>query len=135
MSIKTRLRLLESHESVSPRCTCPGITDHFEQPDGTIFPPFPPCLRADARCPESGREPRSVKHLIFAHSRHSDGAAPDELEPYDLDPCRFTLFDPATNGPRVQIIVWRDSAGKLVYHGPPRWWEMAITPPALIVRG
>jgi hypothetical protein len=126
---KTRLRTLERDPAIRPQCTCPPSTEHYEQPDGSVFPPFPPCLHPTGVCPEpNGRKQIRTIVIGLVESRHQEFVkqAPELMwwEPHDN---MFRI------GGEMRVIVWRDERGKLCYYGPPRFWERLL--PEVITKG
>src|SRR5579872_949391 len=131
MKLNSRLRKLELVLAPPPpRRDCPWPLMQFELPDGTLYPPLPPCLRG--RCPEIRLpgEPAQVQAIILGHARYPDGSKNDGA--YDVGPRAFRQWDPATDRPGLRVIVWREEDGRLRYHGPPRWWELNVEAPRIV---
>jgi hypothetical protein len=122
MRLKGRMKKLEVLAAPPPaRCDCP-ITFHARLADGSIYPPGLPCLRG--KCPEDRRwrgERPPIRMIVIGAAKRPDGGPPPRRE-IRLD--QFRSWDPVTNRPRLRVIVWRDKAGWLRYHGPPRWFEI-----------
>jgi hypothetical protein len=122
MRLKGRLWKLEQIAApLPPKCDCP-ITFYSRLADGSIYPPSVPCLRG--RCPDDNhfREgPRPIKHIIIGMAVRPEGGPPPGCEVRLRD---FQAWDPATDKPRLRVILWRDQQGRLRYYGPPRWYEI-----------
>jgi hypothetical protein len=131
MRLKSRLKKIELVLAPPPpACDCPWPLDQFELPDGSHYPPLPPCLRG--RCPVitlPGESPQ-VRAIVYGHARYSDGRISEHV--YDVGPDAFRRWDPETDRPRLHVIAWRDESGRLRYHGPPRWWELNVEYPRII---
>jgi len=131
MRLKSRLRKIELVlAQPPPTCDCPWPLMQFELPDGSHYPPLPPCLRG--RCPEIRLpgEPPQVRTIVLGYARYPDGRKNDGVN--DVGPSAFRAWDQETDRPRLRVIVWRDEDGRLRYHGPPRWWEMDVEYPRIM---
>src|SRR5262249_46230005 len=131
MRLKGRMKKLEVLVAPPPaRCDCP-ITWHTELADGSIYPPHVPCLRG--KCPEDRRwrhEPRPIRPIVIGCAGRPEDGPPPGREVRVED---FRAWDPKTNRPRLQVIVWRNKEGRLRYHGPPRWYEIeGVEEPRLV---
>ncbi len=133
--IRTRLALLERTPAFAPKCTCPYPTLHWERADGTVIPPYVPCLHASGSCPVTNRPGEEPVHRI-TYRRVKRSAYPADLEAeflehlddeWDLGDWQFLVANV------VRVIVWRDANGSLCYYGPPRFWERLV--PGEIIRG
>src|SRR5262249_62063382 len=67
-----------------------------------------------------GEPPRVRMITIGMAGRPEDGPPPGHEVHID----QFRAWDPATDRPRLRVIVWRDGDGRLRYHGPPRWYDI-----------
>jgi hypothetical protein len=134
MRFKGRLKKLEL--VIAPpaaQCDCPHCLTYFTLIDGTRYPPHVPCLRGKCIEKRMPNQPPPVTAIIISPIRRTKdgyGRAGCNVRVHD-----FRTWDPATDRPRLRIIVWRDAeTGRLRYYGPPRWWELETEPP-LIQRG
>jgi hypothetical protein len=131
MRLKSRLRKLELIVAPPPpACDCPWPVNQYELPNGTLYPPVPPCLRG--RCPAiflPGDLP-TIQVIAFCNTNRTRDE-PHRVG-WEVGPDAFRVWDPETDRPRLRVLVWRDKDRRLRYHGPPRWWELAVEVPRII---
>src|SRR5262245_55778312 len=123
MRLKGRLKKLEVVVAPPPaKCDCP-ITFRYRLADGSTYPPPVPCLRG--KCPNDrswSEKPKPIRTFVIGCAVRPEDAPPPGCE---VRVEQFRAWDPATDKPRLRVIVWRDAAtGRLRYHGPPRWYEI-----------
>ena len=76
--IRGRLVRLEQRPELQPKCTCPFPLTHYKQRDGTMIPPFVPCLHPSGACPvvQSGQ-----RAAAGPPDHHSGGAKHEDYLP------------------------------------------------------